>query len=68
MLARSEDEFDQFQRMDIIRRRDEAQDPNRKPRLMEEGELPGWLLKDEEEVWSAIRYIFICMLYKNKRN
>ncbi len=50
MLARSEDEFDQFQRMDIIRRREEAQDLNRKPRLMEEQELPGWLLKDEEEV------------------
>ena len=36
--------------MDIERRRNEARDPNRKPRLMEEDELPSWLTKDEQEV------------------
>ncbi|XP_070196110.1 probable global transcription activator SNF2L2 [Littorina saxatilis] len=50
MLARSEEEFEYFQKMDIERRRAEAKDPNRKPRLMEEDELPAWLVKDEHEV------------------
>ena len=36
MIARTETEFEQFQQMDIDRRRNEARDPNRKPRLMEE--------------------------------
>ena len=39
--------------MDIERRRNDAKDPNRKPRLMEEDELPPWLLKDEQEVDST---------------
>ncbi|VDO93159.1 unnamed protein product, partial [Soboliphyme baturini] len=50
MIARTEDEFDLFQRMDIERRRIEARDHKRKPRLMEEDELPSWLLKNEEEI------------------
>lgn len=50
MLARSEDEFDLYQKMDIERRREEARNPNRKPRLIEEAELPTWILKDEKEV------------------
>lgn len=50
MIARSEEEYELFQRMDIERRRNEARDQNRKPRLMEEGELPGWLLKDDQEL------------------
>lgn len=50
MIARTEEEYENFQRMDIERRRQEARDPNRKPRLMEEEELPGWLLKDDKEV------------------
>ena len=50
MLARTEEEFDHFQRMDVERRRIEAQAVPRKPRLMEEDELPGWLLKNEDEV------------------
>uniref|UniRef100_T1JZ96 Uncharacterized protein n=2 Tax=Tetranychus urticae TaxID=32264 RepID=T1JZ96_TETUR len=50
MIARSEDEFELFQQMDIDRRRAEARDPRRKPRLMEENELPSWLLKDDAEV------------------
>lgn len=51
MIARSESEFELYQRMDIERRREEArQGAARKPRLMEESELPEWMSKDEEEV------------------
>ncbi|XP_010791079.1 transcription activator BRG1-like isoform X2 [Notothenia coriiceps] len=50
MIARSEDEFDQFMRMDLDRRREEARNPRRKPRLMEEDELPTWIMKDDAEV------------------
>jgi SWI/SNF-related matrix-associated actin-dependent regulator of chromatin subfamily A protein 2/4 len=52
MLARTEDEFEIFQQMDLERRRSEAKDPNRKPRLMEESELPEWLTRNEAEVKS----------------
>lgn len=50
MIARTEEEFELFQKMDIDRRREEARNPKRKPRMMEEGELPSWLLKDDLEV------------------
>ena len=50
MIARTEDEFNQYQKMDIQRKLAEAQDINKKPRLMTEDELPAWLLKDEAEV------------------
>uniref|UniRef100_A0A7N8YIV7 Transcription activator BRG1-like n=1 Tax=Mastacembelus armatus TaxID=205130 RepID=A0A7N8YIV7_9TELE len=50
MIARSEEEFDQFMRMDLDRRREEARNPRRKPRLMEEDELPTWIMKDDAEV------------------
>jgi len=51
MIARCEEEFELFQKMDLDRRRDEAtRNPKRKPRLMEEDELPGWLIKDDAEV------------------
>ncbi len=53
MIARSEEEFNLYQKMDIQRKVAEAQDTNRKPRLMTEDELPSWLLKDEEEVSHA---------------
>jgi len=36
--------------MDIERRREEAKCVPRKPRLMEESELPRWIVKDEAEV------------------
>lgn len=36
--------------MDIDRRRQSVMDGHRKPRLLEEEELPSWLLKDENEV------------------
>ncbi|XP_052775385.1 transcription activator BRG1-like isoform X2 [Mya arenaria] len=50
MLARSEEEFEIYQRMDVERRREEAKAVPRKPRLMEESELPAWIVKDEAEV------------------
>ncbi|XP_056607331.1 transcription activator BRG1 isoform X3 [Triplophysa dalaica] len=50
MIARSEEEFDQFMRMDLDRRREDARNPKRKPRLMEEDELPTWIMKDDAEV------------------
>ena len=50
MIARSEEEFELFQKMDIDRRRGEALSVKRRPRLMEEDELPGWLVKDDAEV------------------
>lgn len=51
MVARTESEFDLFQKMDLERRREEAKlGPARKSRLIEENELPDWLVKDEDEV------------------
>ncbi|XP_057327436.1 ATP-dependent helicase brm-like isoform X2 [Microplitis mediator] len=51
MIARSEGEFETFQKLDLERRREEAKlGPNRKSRLLEENELPDWLVKDDEEV------------------
>jgi hypothetical protein len=42
--TRSEEEFEKFQQMDIERRRQEAAlGADRKPRLMEESELPPFL-------------------------
>jgi len=49
MIARNEGEFELFQRMDAERRRHELQ-TNQKPRLMEETELPDWLLREEDDV------------------
>ena len=55
MIARNECELDLFSRMDLERRREEAKlGPNRKSRLIEIGELPDWLVKDDEEVSSFI--------------
>lgn len=51
MIARRETEFETYQRMDIERRREDAKlGANRKSRLVEEAELPEWLVKDDEEV------------------
>lgn len=50
MIARHEEEFDLFMRMDLDRRREDARNPNRKPRLMEEDDLPSWIIKDDAEV------------------
>ncbi|XP_039400594.1 probable global transcription activator SNF2L2 isoform X6 [Mauremys reevesii] len=50
MIARREEEFDLFMRMDMDRRREDARNPKRKPRLMEEDDLPSWIIKDDAEV------------------
>ncbi|XP_033829153.1 probable global transcription activator SNF2L2 isoform X1 [Periophthalmus magnuspinnatus] len=50
MIARNEDEFELFMRMDMDRRREDSRNPKRKPRLMEEDELPSWIIKDDAEV------------------
>merc|ERR1712020_4280 len=51
MIARSEDEFQLFQKMDVDRRRAEASaGSERKARLIEESELPAFLLKDDESM------------------
>lgn len=42
--------FNPLQRMDMDRRREHARNPKRKPRLMEEDELPSWIIKDDAEV------------------
>lgn len=51
MIARCEAEFETFQKMDLERRREDSKlGIDRRPRLMEEQELPTWLVKDDEEV------------------
>lgn len=55
MIARSEAEFEIFQRMDLERRREDAKlGAARKSRLIEETELPDWLVKDDDEVSFAV--------------
>merc|ERR1739844_389060 len=50
MISRSEEEFELFQRMDIERRRMEAEaGADRKPRLLEVSELPDFLLQEDIE-------------------
>ena len=51
MIARSEEEFERYQFMDVERRRAETvPGVKTKPRLIEEDEIPAWMLKDDEEV------------------
>ena len=51
MIARCETEFETFQKMDLERRREDSKlGVDRRPRLMEEQELPTWLVKEDEEV------------------
>ncbi|CAF0781322.1 unnamed protein product [Adineta ricciae] len=54
MIARSEDEYNQFNRMDRERRHAEARMSNRKARLVEMSELPAWLTKDPKELEKTI--------------
>ncbi|CAD6197149.1 unnamed protein product [Caenorhabditis auriculariae] len=49
MIARSEEEFNTFQSMDIDRRREEANQLHRKPRLLEENEIPTDIIKASDE-------------------
>ena len=51
MIARTEDEFEKFQQMDIQRRREDAAlGAERKPRLMEENELPPFMLEEDDDI------------------
>merc|ERR1719260_349438 len=51
MISRSEEEFELFQKMDMERKRAEAEaGDQRKPRLIEESELPEFLLQSEEDL------------------
>jgi len=51
MIARNEDEFELFQRMDLERRRGEAElGADRKDRLIQEHELPEFLLRDDDDL------------------
>ncbi|CAF0901694.1 unnamed protein product [Adineta ricciae] len=54
MIARSEEEYNLFNRMDRERRHAEARLSNRKSRLFEISELPSWLTKDPKELESAL--------------
>ncbi|XP_074424837.1 putative global transcription activator SNF2L2 isoform X10 [Larus michahellis] len=45
-----EERVESLWRMDMDRRREDARNPKRKPRLMEEDELPSWIIKDDAEV------------------
>jgi len=45
--------------MDLDRRRTEARDPKRRARLMEEDELPAWLVRDEIEVIVLFHLVFM---------
>lgn len=60
MIARSESEFETFQRMDLERQREEIRLSGPKSRLVEEEELPDWLVREDEEVnnfsFSTIKY------------
>jgi len=48
-----------MQQMDLDRRRTEARDPKRRARLMEEDELPAWLVRDETEVLVMCSLVFL---------
>ncbi|CAF3864024.1 unnamed protein product [Rotaria magnacalcarata] len=54
MIARSEDEYNLFNRMDRERRHAEARVTNRKARLFEISELPAWITKDPKELENAL--------------
>ena len=51
--------------MDIERRREEAKQVPRKPRLMEESELPDWIVKDEAEVSILIMLLTLLPSYES---
>jgi len=51
MISRSEEEFELFQKMDIERKREEAELGDlSKPRLIAESELPAFLLQSQEDL------------------
>src|SRR5882757_1848858 len=51
MIARAPEEIDLFSRMDTEREKEDAKrEESRKSRLIEESELPDWLLRDDDDV------------------
>lgn len=61
MIARSEEELEIFKQIDIERRKTETQS-----RLIEESELPDWLVKnDDEVVCNKVRYLTVLGRYSN---
>ena len=58
MIARTENEFEMFQKMDMERLAEEAR-AGLKSRLIEEDELPDWLVRDDDEV-RKLRYFSGC--------
>ncbi|VDP73657.1 unnamed protein product, partial [Schistosoma curassoni] len=50
MLARNEEEFEIYQRLDAERQFAESQQAKREPRLMEFSELPKWIVRDDIEL------------------
>ncbi|KAH8865052.1 Transcription activator BRG1 [Schistosoma japonicum] len=50
MLARNEEEFEIYQRLDAERQFSESQQAKREPRLMEFSELPKWIVRDDIEL------------------
>jgi len=55
MIARTEGEFELFQKIDLERRRQDSKlGADRKPRLIEEIELPDWLLREDDVVSACI--------------
>jgi len=57
-IARNDNEFETFQKMDLDRRTEDAR-TGRKPRLMDETELPAWLLREEDDVRVHLIKIYI---------
>ncbi|TPP49699.1 Transcription activator BRG1 [Fasciola gigantica] len=55
MLARSEEEFEIYQRMDMERQFTESQQARQEQRLMEYSELPKWIIRDEVELERSLR-------------
>ncbi|KAL5967561.1 ATP-dependent helicase brm [Taenia solium] len=62
MLARTEKEFDVYQRMDAERQVTERQQAKPEPRLMEYSELPDWIVRNEEEVEKSLAMDESCLL------
>lgn len=60
MIARSEEELEIFKQIDIERKKTETQS-----RLIEESELPDWLVKDDDEVVCS-KVSFFCLVMKQK--
>ena len=64
MIARTEDEFILFQKIDLERRREEAKlGPNRKSRLVEEAEFPDWLVKNDVELGTFFFFQFNIQIF-----